>query len=337
MPKEALLWTALDGDAVRCDLCHHRCGIGLQKTGRCAVRKNVDGVLVSLNYGRTVAANVDPIEKKPLFHFLPGTTAFSVASVGCNFHCAFCQNASISQRPVDDGAIDGRPMTPEDVVSLARQYGCRSIAHTYTEPTVYFEHAIETARVARRHDVRTVFVTNGFMSQAAVEMMPGLVDAANIDLKAFDDETYRSVIGGRLQPVLDNIAYLHRAGVLVEVTTLVVTDMNDSDDELRGIAQFLVSVSPDIPWHVSRFHPEYRMLDRPATPLATIRRARTLGLEAGLRYVYAGNVPGDDGEQTSCSDCNALLVRRFGFRVVENRLAGRACPDCGAEQYFVIA
>ncbi len=333
--KKALLWTSLDDNRVQCELCHHSCLIAPGNIGACAVRENVDGILYSLNYGKTVALNVDPIEKKPLFHFFPGSRAFSVASVGCNFTCKFCQNSTISQSPREGTELPTRSLSPEELVSLAEQQNCPTIAHTYTEPTVYFEHAIESARLAKEKGIRSIFISNSFMAPGAIEMMIPVVDAINIDLKAFNEDTYRRVIGGRLVPVLENIKSLHEAGMLVEVTTLVVTDMNDSDEELRQIAQFIVSVSPNIPWHVSRFHPDYKMRDRPATPLSTIKRARDLGKEEGLRYVYSGNVPGDSGESTVCDKCSAMLVKRFAYRIVENRLDGNKCPDCGEEHHFI--
>lgn len=335
--REALLWTGRDDGTVVCSLCAHRCTIAPGRVGRCAVRRNDGGRLVSLNYGSTVAMNVDPIEKKPLFHFLPGTTAFSVASMGCNFRCRFCQNHDISQGPRENGVILGRPLTPADAVEQARAAGCPSIAHTYTEPTVYLEWALETARLSREAGVRTVFVTNGFMTGEALELILPCLDAANVDLKAFSDETYREVIGGRLQPVLDTIVAMHRGGVLVEVTTLVIPGMNDTDEELRRIAGFLAGIHPGIPWHVSRFHPDYEMLDRPPTPTRTIQKARRIGLDAGLHHVYCGNLPGGDGESTSCHGCGAMLVHRLGYRIVENRLEGTRCPDCGLEQHVVVA
>lgn len=335
--REALLWTGRDDGTVVCALCAHRCTIAQGRTGRCAVRRNDGGRLVSLNYGTTVAMNVDPIEKKPLFHFLPGTTAYSVASMGCNFRCRFCQNHDISQGPRETGEILGRALTPAEAVAQARTAGCPTIAHTYTEPTVYMEWALETARLSREAGLRTVFVTNGFMTGEALELILPFLDAANVDLKAYSDETYREVIGGRLQPVLDTIEAMHRGGVLVEVTTLVIPGMNDSDDELRRIARFIAGVHPAIPWHVSRFHPDYEMLDRPPTPTRTIQRARRIGLAEGLHHVYCGNLPGDDGESTSCHGCGAMLVRRWGYRVVENRLEGTRCPDCGLEQHLVPA
>lgn len=332
--KEALLWKSLENKAVQCNLCNHRCKIQEGKKGICQVRENRQGALFSLNYGKVVALNVDPIEKKPLFHFHPGTTAFSVASSGCNFRCTFCQNHSISQSPREE-RINGRELTPQELIQLAKNHNCQTIAHTYTEPTIYFEHAIESAQLARDEGMKTIFVTNGFMSPEAAKMMVACVDGANIDLKAFSEETYKKTIGGALRPVLDNIAFLHEEGILLEITTLVVPDMNDSDEELGQIASFIHSVSPNIPWHVSRFHPDYQMLDRPPTPTATVQRARNIGIEKGLRYVYCGNLPGDDGESTICYNCKEVLVKRWGYRIVQNNLQGNKCPKCSTEHYFV--
>ena len=333
--KEALLWKSLENKAVQCNLCNHRCKIQEGKKGICQVRENRDGALYSLNYGKVVALHVDPIEKKPLFHFYPGSTAFSVAASGCNFRCTFCQNYSISQSPRED-RINGQKLSPVELVALAKSHGCHTIAHTYTEPTIYFEHAIESARLAHAEGLRTVFVTNGFMSREAAEMMVGVVEGLNIDLKAFSEETYKKTIGGQLQPVLDNIKFFHEQGMLVEVTTLVVPDMNDSDEELGKIASYICSVSPDIPWHVSRFHPDFEMLDRRATPTATVQKARNIGLEAGLRYVYCGNLPGDDGESSLCHSCGAMLVKRWGYRIMQNNLDGKKCPSCGTEHHFIV-
>ena len=335
MSKEAILWTSQDDGSVVCELCNHFCRIGAERLGKCGVRKNIAGRLHSLNYGRVVAMNVDPIEKKPFFHFLPGSKAFSVASSGCNFSCQFCQNYSISQNP--SHTLDcGRELSPKELIPLVQNHSCSSIAHTYTEPTIYFEHAIESAELAKEAGVKTLFVSNGFMGEKARDMMVGLVDAINVDLKAFSDKTYREVVGGRLQPVLDNIAFFREKGVFLEITTLIITDLNDGDKELRDIAAFIAAVDPKIPWHVSRFHPDYNMMDRSATATSTIRRARDIGKEQGLHYVYSGNIPGDDGESSYCYNCGSLLVKRLGFRIVSNEMDGKLCPRCSAEQNFVI-
>ncbi len=289
----AALWEVWrGGPQVHCFLCAHHCRVGPGGFGKCGVRENREGVLYTLVYGYPVSTAVDPIEKKPLFHFLPGSSTYSLATVGCNFVCSFCQNADISQMPADQGMIVGRPMSPEQVVAGAVSAGCRSVSYTYTEPTIFYEYARDCARLATEAGLKNVFVTNGFMTRQMLADIDGDLHAANVDLKSFSDEFYRSLTGARLKPVLDSIRRLHETGVWVEVTTLLIPGLNDGDDELRGLASFLVSVSPDIPWHVSRFHPTYRLLDVPATPVETVDKAVRLGREAGLRYVYRGNMPG---------------------------------------------
>jgi len=285
-------------------------------------------VLRTRIYGRLVSAAVDPIEKKPLSHYHPGSACFSVATVGCNLRCRFCQNASISQYG-GEGPPAGEPWTPQQVVDAARRSRCRSIAFTYTEPTIGMEFARDTGLLARQAGVGTVFVTNGFMTPAAVEVAAEFLDAANVDLKSAHDSFYRRTCKARLAPVLESIAGLAAAGIWLEVTTLVVPGLNDSARELRKIADFLASVSHSIPWHISAFHPTYQMTDRPRTPVSTLRRAYELGREAGLRYVYVGNVHGDRGESTYCSQCGRQLIRRYGYSLRQITLDEDRCPDCG--------
>lgn len=332
MPHEAMLYDAGEGQDVRCRLCGHECLIAPGNLGICRVRQNVAGKLVSLNHDALVAVNVDPIEKKPLFHFLPGTRSLSIAAAGCNFQCAFCQNWQISQAPRDGRVVRGQAASPEELVEAAARHDCASISYTYTEPTVFFELAYETGRLAHERGIRNCFVSNGFMTPRAVQTIAPYLDAINVDLKAFRDETYRRVCKARLEPVLTCLRELVTAGVWVEVTTLVVPDMNDSPEELRDIAGFIAAdLSPDVPWHVSRFHGDYQMGEKAATPLETLRRAVEIGRSAGLRYVYAGNFPGNDSENTHCPSCRAMLIRRVGFRIAENRLAGGTCGECGQE------
>jgi pyruvate formate lyase activating enzyme len=327
---EALLYHRLEDGVVRCDLCRHHCRIEPGKRGLCAVRENRGGTLHTLVYGHLVAAHVDPIEKKPLFHFLPATLSYSIATVGCNFRCRFCQNADIAQMPADhDGRIMGRATTPAQVVEAAKASGSRSIAYTYTEPTVFWEFARDTAELAHRHGLRNVFVTNGYMSEAALDLMGTLMDAANVDLKAFREKSYLATCGARLSQVCDSLRQLRRRGVLLEVTTLLVPGFNDDEGELRELAEFLAGeLGPETPWHVSRFHPAYRLLDRPPTAPAAMRRAREIGMAAGLRYVYIGNLPGERGERTLCHSCGMLLIDRHGFQVVANHVRQGCCPRC---------
>lgn len=330
-PKHAVLYHdhSERPGVVVCDLCHHRCTIAPGATGICRARRNEDGTLVSLVYGRAIALNADPIEKKPLFHFLPGTKAMSVATVGCNFHCDFCQNAHISQRLQESSAVPGEWIEPAQIVETTRATRCRSIAFTYTEPTIFFEYALDTARLARRHGIATCFVSNGYMTPEAVDRIGPFLDAINVDLKAFDDTTYRQVIGGRLDAVLETITHLHHRGVWVEITTLLIPGLNDSIAEVRRIASFIASLSVDIPWHVSRFHPQYRMMDRPATPLESIHQALRIGEEAGLRHIYCGNCSDERYESTFCPSCGHKLIERRGYTILDDRLgSGGKCPNC---------
>ncbi len=328
--KEAILYERSGEKGVQCGLCHHGCRIGEGKTGLCRVRENRDGILYSLVYGKVIARHVDPIEKKPLFHFLPGTRSYSLATVGCNFRCAFCQNADISQMPADHNRIRGEDLSPADLVREAEQGRAATIACTYTEPTVYFELALETARLASARGIRNVFVTNGFMSRACLEEMHPDLHAANVDLKAFTDRFYREQCGARLDPVLRTIETMKAQGVWVEVTTLLIPGLNDDPHELQDLAGFIAGLDPGIPWHISRFHPTYRLTSIGATPAASIHRARGIGREAGLQYVYTGNLPGDDGESTHCHACDAPLIDRWGFSIRRNRLQDGRCPDCGS-------
>jgi len=329
---QARFWEKVEDEKVRCNLCAHRCKIDPGKRGICAVRENRDGVLYSLNYGRLIAEHIDPIEKKPLFHFLPGSRSYSIATVGCNFQCLHCQNYDISQYPrLREGRIPGEERTPEATVARALASQSASISYTYTEPTIFFEYAQDAARLARERNLRNVFVSNGFMTETSAQALAEFIDGDNLDLKSMRDDFYRKVCKARLQPVLDTITRLKQAGVWVEVTTLVIPGHNDSEAELTEIAQFIKGVSPTIPWHVTAFRPAFKMMDRPPTPAATLRRARELGLEAGLRYVYVGNIPGDGGENTYCYACQELLIERLGFSIRRNLLQNGRCPKCQAE------
>ncbi len=335
--KEALLYEKTAGQKVRCFLCHHHCRISAGKRGICGVRENRKGRLDTLVYGRVVASHVDPIEKKPLFHLLPGSRSFSIATVGCNFTCRFCQNADIAQLPENrNGMILGEKWTPSAVVSEAQLGGCRSIAYTYTEPTVFFEFALDCARLAKEQGLYNVFVTNGYMTPEALTMISPFLDAANVDLKAHSDDFYKQMCGARLEPVKETLRRMSRLGILVEVTTLIVPGANDDPDDLRDLADFLCSeLGPDTPWHISRFHPTYRLTDRSSTPVETLHAARKIGLEAGLRYVYLGNVPGSDGENTFCRNCGNIVINRFHFNVRQNLIDGNRCAYCHEEVFGI--
>jgi len=330
---EAYLYEPLKEQAVKCNLCSHRCLIRPGKRGICNVRENRDGILNTLVYGKLIAQHIDPIEKKPLFHFYPGSRSYSIATVGCNFKCQFCQNADIAQMPSDrSGMIVGDPVSPEAVVAAATRADCRSISYTYTEPTIYFEFAYDTARIAHAKGLLNVFVTNGYMTAEALRMISPYLDAANVDLKSFSDGYYKKYCGARLSPVQETLILMKSLNILVEVTTLLVTGLNDGKTELESLAGFIAgSLGPETPWHISRFHPTYKLTDRPSTPLKSLITARDIGLAAGLKYVYLGNVPGEDGENTACPGCGRMLIERWGFTIRKNRLKEGRCPYCSTE------
>jgi pyruvate formate lyase activating enzyme len=328
--QPALLWEPTERGAVRCGLCAHRCVIRPGKLGICGVRMNEEGKLYTRVYGMATSLAVDPIEKKPLFHFLPGARALSLATVGCNFRCMHCQNHSISHFVADNPRqpIPGDFVPPEEVVQAALASGSSVIAYTYTEPTIYMEYALDCARLADTQGVKNVFVTNGYLTAEAVELIAPHLHAANIDLKGMDDHILRREVKAESGPVRRTIEDMHRRGIWVEVTTLIIPGSNDDDVQLRGIAEFLASVSPDLPWHVSRFHPTYKRLDRPQTPAETLDRAVQLGRAAGLRYVYTGNLSRGE-ESTRCPGCGKVVLERRGFSVRNAAIAGGRCTGCG--------
>jgi pyruvate formate lyase activating enzyme len=328
-PKEAWLYEKTVNRAVVCNLCAHRCFIPSGRIGICKVRENRAGTLYTLVYDHMISLNIDPIEKKPLFHFLPGTPSYSIATIGCNFHCRFCQNWEISQLARErQGVILGEPISPASIVRLALQSRCRTIAYTYTEPTIFFELAYATAEQATRAGLKNIFVTNGYMTPEALRMIQPYLHAANIDLKGFDDKRYRRVCGAKLQPVLDSIRLMKELGIWLEVTTLVIPGHNDSDEELRQMALFLKDVGPEIPSHLSAFFPTYQMLEAEPTDCKTLLRAWEIGKAAGLRYVYCGNLPDVIREDTYCYRCGKTLIQRMGFYVESNRLDHGHCPSC---------
>jgi pyruvate formate lyase activating enzyme len=327
--KEASFYEKLDEGDVHCFLCSRHCRIKPGERGKCGVRENRAGVLETLVYARPVAANADPVEKKPLYHFHPGSKAYSIGTAGCNFTCSFCQNADIAQSPGETGAIAGREVRPHQVVANAKSHGCASIAYTYTEPTIFMEYALDTCIAAHAEGIHNIFVTNGYMTEQALDAVTPYLDAANVDLKSFRDEFYRERCGARIGPVKKTIRAMKDKGVWVEVTTLVIPGLNDDPGELRELADFLAQVGPETPWHVSAFHPTHRLTDRGPTPAETLTRAREIGLEAGLWYVYVGNVPGNAGRHTYCPECGEELVNRGGFRARASGVSGAACVGCG--------
>jgi pyruvate formate lyase activating enzyme len=328
---EAWLYETMSDQRVRCLLCNHQCIIGNHKRGICGVRENRGGILETRVYGRLIAASDDPIEKKPLFHVLPGSRSFSIATVGCNFKCRFCQNADIAQMPADhDGLVTGDPSTPQQVVAAAQKRQCATIAYTYTEPTVFFEFACDTAELAHDRGIKNIFVTNGFMSEAALTRISPWLDAANVDLKAYTDDFYKQQCGARLKPVKATLLRMKALGIWVEITTLIIPGLNDDPAELSRLATFIATdLGPETPWHVSRFHPTYRLMDRPATPVETLLQAREIGIAAGLKYVYTGNIPGQGGEDTLCPGCGQTVIARRGFQITAKQVEAGRCRGCG--------
>ena len=329
--KEAMFYKKLSDAKVRCDLCNHHCVIKDTDYGICGVRQNIGGKLFSLVYDRIVTTSIDPIEKKPLFQFYPGSGSFSIATVGCNFTCKHCQNYNISQLPREKkGSVPGNPIEPEKIVAEAMASKCKSISYTYTEPTIFFELAYETAILAQKKGMKNVFVSNGFMTPEALKEISPYLDGINIDLKAFTDGFYKDICGARLDPVLQNIRLAKELGIWVEVTTLIIPTLNDSKDELKKIADFIKSVGEDIPWHISQFYPTYKLDQLYRTPVETLHMARETGLRAGLHYVYEGNVPGKGDENTYCYSCGAQLIERMGFSIIKNIIEDGKCPTCNS-------
>ena len=326
---EAMFYEKQEGGRVRCKLCSHHCVIADGQRGICQVRENRGQTLYTLVHGRTIAQQEDPIEKKPLFHFYPGSSAYSIGTPGCNFRCRWCQNWLISQMPCERDLSGGEEATPMEIVASAQRQSCRSIAYTYTEPTVFLEYAYEIARLARKVGVANVLITNGYMSQEALETFHPLLDAANVDLKSFRDATYRNYVGARLKPVLDTVKAMKRLGIWLEITTLIIPGINDDSAELRDAAKFVAGeLGVDTPWHITRFFPAHKMADVPATPMSTLRNAQQIGREAGLHHVYVGNVAQE--ANTFCRVCGKLLIRRSPYETADNYVGSKSCcPSCG--------
>jgi pyruvate formate lyase activating enzyme len=329
MKKEAMLYDNV-GKALNCKICQRRCIISEGNKGFCTMRENDGGKLYTLNYAAASSVAVDPIEKKPLFHFYPGSTSFSLGTLGCNFRCRYCQNWTISQADLE--TVQTNDIPPERAVELAKEYGCKSISWTYNEPTMWFEYTLDSAKIAHKEDIKTVYVTNGYMSEEALELLAPHLDAANVDLKGMSDRFYSELCDARLQPVLDNIKRMHEAKIHLEVTNLVIPGYNDSEEDLKALINFMVDeVGVEVPLHFTRFFPYYQMQDVPPTEIQTLEKAYKMAKDAGMKYVYVGNVPHTDGENTRCPECGELLIERDGFQVVDEKLEKtRKCPSCSA-------
>ena len=327
-----------DTKTLRCNLCHHKCIIKDGERGICKTRENNNGILRSLVYGKIISNHVDPIKKKPIFHLMPGSLSYSIATVGCNFTCQFCQNHQISHSQIgEDGKIPiGKKMRPEDVIYAAEKENCKSISYTYTEPTVFFEFALDISKFARERNIKNIFVTNGYMSSQALELISPFLDAANVDLKAYNDKFYREVCGARLEPVKETLKLMKYYGILVEITTLIIPDLNDSEKELEQLAIFIAdTLGTETPWHLSRFHPDYKLLNKKITPIETLMKAHEIGIKAGLKYVYVGNVSGNKYENTFCYQCGNLVIERRGFYIGARNIINNCCANCGAVIYGI--
>lgn len=329
--KEALFYKSESDGKVRCFLCNHGCLIAPEQFGICRVRQNIKGVLYALNYGKVVAAHVDPIEKKPLYHFLPGSLSYSIAGAGCNFSCDFCQNWQMSQyAEAAKLRVPEHHVAAEDLVLEAARSQCKSVAYTYTEPTIFFEFAFECAVLARKKGLKNVFVTNGYMSDVALRYIAPHLDAANVDIKSFKETFYRSRCKARLTPVLDSVRLMKKLRIWVEITTLVIPGENDDPEEFKNLAEFIARVDAEMPWHISAFHPDYKLTDRPPTSRNSLEAAWRAGKKAGLKHIYLGNINAPERAATFCPACERELISRSGFFLRANRIKGGICEFCRA-------
>ncbi len=325
--REAMHYQKRDEKMVRCDICPRHCEVADKERGYCGCRENKDGTYYTLVYGRPCSVHIDPVEKKPLFHFFPSTKAFSLATAGCNMLCKFCQNWQISQ--VRPEQVDNLNLPPEKLVPLAKMKGAKSIAFTYTEPVVFFEYVYETARLTKGSDIKTISISNGYITEQALEDWCRYLDAMKVDLKAFTDSFYKNYCAGTLQPVLDCLKLLVERKVWTEIVYLVIPTLNDQIDDIRKMAKWIVKeLGVDVPVHFTRFHPMYQLQNLPSTPVSTLERARKACMEEGIRYVYVGNVPGHDAENTYCHNCKKKLIARYGYYITENNITDGKCKFC---------
>jgi len=336
--KEAYLYEKLKNHNVRCLNCSHYCHLSPDQKGICGVRQNIDGKLYSLNYGQVVALNIDPIEKKPLFHFLPGSLSLSLAAVGCNFKCLACQNWKISQAGHLISPINwGEDIAPEEIVKIALKNNIPSISYTYTEPTVFLEYALDTMKLAKEKGLKNIWVSNGYMSPEALELISPYLDATNIDLKGFNLAFYRKNCSATLEPVLNNLIAIKKKKIWLEITTLVIPGLNDDEESLKGIAQFIAQkLGRNTPWHISQFSGtiSWKLQHIEDTPVETLEKAYQLGRQAGLHYVYIGNVFGEEHKNTYCPKCGTLVIGRQGYYITRKDVDGH-CPNCHYNLYII--
>jgi pyruvate formate lyase activating enzyme len=337
--KEAYLYEKLDKNRVKCKNCAHYCIIEAGKRGICGVRENIDGKLYALNYGKAIAINIDPIEKKPFFHFLPGSYSLSMATVGCNLRCKNCQNYSISQGFKEKKEIPGQELKPEDIVKLARDNNSPSISYTYTEPTIFLEYALETMKLAKKQGIKNIWVSNGFMSEESAKLVIPYLDANNIDIKSFSDDFYKEICGARFKPVLKTAKLMKSSGVWVEITTLVIPTLSDSEDDFKGIAKFIKDeLGAETPWHITQFSGaiSWKTQDLPETSVETLEKAYRIGKKTGLKYVYTGNIPGLPSEDTICPKCGTVNINRTGYVIQRHDKNGK-CSKCGEDLNLILS
>jgi len=336
--KESYLYKKLKDKKTQCQTCAYYCIIAPGKRGICGVRENINGKLYALNYGKAAAVNIDPIEKKPFFHFLPGSYTLSIATVGCNFRCLNCQNYTLSQTPKPDKPVLGENLSPKKIVEMASKNNLPSISYTYVEPTIFLEYALDTMKLAKKAGLKNNFISNGFMSKESAKLIIPYLDADNIDIKGFSDEFYKKVCGGRLQPILDTAKLMKKSGVWVEITTLLIPALSNSEEMLKKIAKFIYEeLGPDTPWHISQFSGaiSWKLQNLPNTPVEILQKAWKIGKEAGLKYVYTGNVPGLSSEDTFCPKCGTMAINRVNY-IIHRRDKDGKCPKCGEDLNLIL-
>jgi pyruvate formate lyase activating enzyme len=327
---KAMFWKK-EKNYVQCELCPQNCRIPEKKRGLCGVRQNIKGELYTLVYGKAAAYHVDPVEKKPLFHFLPGTKIYSIGTLGCNLRCSFCQNWEISQTSKQkDSEIYGIEMTPEEAVKNAIANNCKSIALTYNEPTIFFEYAYDICRQAKKHKLKTVFVSNGFINKKPIEKISKYLDAVNIDIKSFNEDFYKKTCGASLNPILEAVKAYYKKNIWIEITTLIIPGENDSEKELEQITGFIASIDKNLPWHISAFHPDYKMTSKESTPISSLEKAYEIGKRSGLSYIYTGNVL-RGRENTYCPNCKKAVIKRFAYNIIENSINNGLCMFCDSK------